>query len=1193
MATSLGLVAALVAIARPISARAALGDITTFAGNTATGGGFGGDGGPATAASFAAPYGVVADGKGNVYIADLFNEEVRKVSSSGIITDFAGMGPNSGYSGDSGPATQALLNAPVGLAIDASGNLLICDANNHVVREVDTSTGIITTVAGNGTPGYTGDNGAATSAEIATPWSIAALPGGGFLVSDIGNVVVRKVDATGTITTFAGDGNYGFSGDGGPATLAELRNPQGLAVDPAGDAFIADDGDQVVRKVDPAGNITTIAGSNGVSTSSGDGGPATSALLNGPDGLTFSAGNLYVSESVGARVRKIDPAGIITTVAGNGNQGYSGDGGPATAAQLGGPAQLSVDTNGDLFIADPNPNVIREASLGPNLLELTNVTPAAVLSGQAFNVALTVGNPGGAGTATGVTLTDSLPTGLALTSTGASSSQGTCNVTGTTVTCLLGQLAPSSAATVTLNVIASGSPGVLTNTASVTADQADPAPADNTASVTTYVNAADLSVTGTASPDPVVAGKVATFTMTVQNAGPAAATGVELSNPMPAGVSLQSASASQGSCSVSGQTVMCGLGSLGVGGSATVMLGLIPSANVAGISDMPSVSGSQADQNSTNNSATVQITVVLGVATQFIDPNNTPTIPGQEVPYPAGISGGADGNIWYGRLFPNFGEYASQIGRVTPKGVYQPAFTADQGFVEDMVQAPDGNVWFAETGFSGDPGGQSIGRITPQGKVTLFPMGCGDVNCSGRHLTVGPDGNIWFVTATVVNGNANPGIGHIDIKTGAMSFFSTGGGLVSNLAAGADGNIWYSINGGNQIGRMTPSGVNTLFVPDPNYCGFGRLATGPDHLLWIGDLCGRIFALNVAGVNPSLVTQFATGTDIGAMTRGPDAVYFSMIGPGPVTIGRATTAGVLFYSTGTAGVVQNISKGPDGNMWFTDSDASGNPGIGHVSPPPSGATGAPVVGRLNPGSTKANKTPTPQPASATNDIRKPKPPPIAGDQCADVINPAQFTVINGDVTVNDNGFGCLLSQVTINGNLHVSAGAFADLSFSTVNGSVIVDTGGQVHIVGSHVTGSVTGTGDSFITVFNSKVGVDLTSNPGQYGVAMVCGTTVARNLTDSGATDTTFPSVIGDPTGPIPCAGNSIGGSLTLSGNSEQILVHGNNVAAAIVVTNNPSTAAFDIRNNNAASLSCSGNAVAPTGGGNHGAKSGQCAKL
>ena len=1192
LAAVVTLLSAFVTFVRPITASAAVGGITTFAGNNATGFNFGGDGGPATAASFFFPQAVVADGKGNVYIADSLNAEVRKVDSSGTITAFAGIGGSAGYSGDGGQATSARINFPNGLAIDAAGNLLICDTNNHRVRAVNPTTGIITTVAGTGTAGNTGDNGPATSADL-DPFGIAALPGGGFLVGDTDHNVVRKVDASGTITTIAGDGNFGYSGDGGLATSAKLAGPAALAVDPGGDVFIADESNNVVRKVNAGGTISTFAGT-GVAGSAGDGGQASSAQLNFPQGLAFSAGDLFVSDTSGNRVRKINAAGIISTIAGNGNQGYSGDGGPATAAELSGPGQLSIDPNANMFIADVFNNVIRKVSLGPNLLELANGAPAAVLSGQPFNITLTVGNPGGAGPATGVTLSDTLPAGLALTSTGASSSQGTCNVSGATITCALGQIAPSAVASVTLNVVASGSPGVLTNTAMVAADQTDPAPADNTATTTTDVNAADLSVTGTASPNPVFAGQVATFALSVHNAGPATATGVQLTNPIPTGVTFKSASASQGSCTLSGQTVTCGLGTLGVGGSANVTLALVPSANVGGITDTPTVSGNQLDQNSANNTTTIQTTVVIGVATQFINQQNTPIVPGRQVNFTDGITRGADGNLWYARLFPNFGEYQSQIGRVSTTGVYQPAFTADQSFVVDMIQGPDGNVWFSETGFSGDPGGQSVGRITPQGEVTLFPMPCGSVNCSGAHLTVGPDGNIWFATATF---NENFGIGRIDIKSGTMAFFPTGGALVLDLTAGADGNLWYtgeSNSTGPLIGRMTPSGVNTTFSLPGHLCGAGNIVTGPDHLLWVSDFCGgNLVALNVAGGQPSVVSQFAMGVGIGDLEAGPDAVYFSMFGAGPVLIGRATTAGVLFYSTGTAGFVQTLTKGPDGNIWFTDFDASGNPAIGHVIPPPSGTTGSPVVGHLS-AATHVNKTKTPTLATPGSNIRRQhKPPSIAGDQCADVINPAQGTVINGDVTVNDNGFGCILSQVTINGNLHVSAGAFADLSFSTVNGSVTVDTGGQAHIVGSHVTGSVTGNGSSFVTMFNSKVDANVTSNPSQYGVAMICGSTIDATLTDSGASDTTFPSVIGDPTGPIPCARNTITGNLILSGNNEQILVHGNNVGGTIIVMNNPSTAAFDIRNNNASSLTCSGNAVTPTGGGNHGAASGQCAKL
>ena len=1136
-------------------------------------------GGISTVVQFGQPTDAVRDAVGNTYFTNLPSDDVMKLDTSGILSIFAGNG-SSGFSGDGGPANQAGLDQPFGLLFDSSGNLYIADQGfPNRIRKVDPS-GVITTFAGNGSGGPSGDGGPATAAGFNPQYMV--ITSAGFFFTDCNNNNVRKIDGAGIISTFA----------------SGISCPEGITADPGGNLYVAANSSNVVDKIDTSGTVTVVAG-NGTAGYSGDGGAATAAAINAPYGVAYSGG-LFIAQygSGSSAVRKVDLAGTITTVAGNGTDGYSGDGGAATAAQLNGPTGLHFDKT-DLLIAEYRGFVVRQvAKLGPDLLSLTVGAPATVASGSQYSYVQTVTNPGTAGGATGVTLTDPLPSGVGFVS--ATATQGTCGHTGTTVTCPLGQIPALTFAQVTVTVTAPAASTAVANTATVTENEVDPVPGDNTASATTYVDPADLSVTGTASPNPVVAGQVLSETWSVQNAGPLGATGVQLTEQVQAGVSIRSTSASQGTCTASGQKVTCQLGLLANGGSATVAVGLVPAANVVSVTDTATVSGNQVDQNPANNTATAQASVVLGVATQFTNPGNTPIIPGLEVPFQAGITAGADGNMWYARLFPNFGEYQSQIGRVTTKGVYQPAFTADQGFAQDMVLGPDGNVWFSEAGFSGDPGGQSVGRITPQGKVTLFPMPCGSSNCSGTNLTVGPDGNIWFPTMDSTGAN---GIGRIDIKTGTMKFFPTSGGEPFGLTTGPDGNLWFTTFTG--IGRMTPSGVSTSFtVPSVPSCsgGQGNIVTGPDHLLWVVVFCGNstlLVALNVAGAQPSLDAQFSFGSPIGDITSGPDAVYFSLYGSGPVIIGRATTAGVLFYSTGTAGFVQKLAMGPDGNIWFTDfvtpdtGTTLATMGIGHISPPPSGTESGPVIGHLNPTSTHANKSKAPKLAAGSNNIRKPKPPPITGAACADVINPANFTTINGDVTVNDSGFGCILSQVTVNGNVHVTAGAFADLSFSTVNGSVIVDSGGQVHMVGSHVTGSVTGTGGSFITMFNSKVDLNVTSTPSQYGTAMVCGSTIGGNLTDSGATDTTSPSVVGDPTGSIPCPGNKIAGSLTLSGNSEQILVDGNNVTGAIVVTNNPSTAAFDLRNNNAASLSCSGNAVAPTGGGNHGAESGQCAKL
>jgi sugar lactone lactonase YvrE len=225
------------------------------------------------------------------------------VSTSGTITTFAGNGTQ-GFSGDGGPATSAGLSYPGGVAVDAAGNLYIADTSNHRVRKVSTS-GTITTVAGNGTFGFSGDDGPATNATLSYPTEVAVDAVGNLYIADTGNLRVRKVSASGTITTVAGNGIYGFSGDGGPATNASLVIPRGVAVDAVGNLYIADYGNSRVRKVSSWGTITTVAG-NGSPGFSGDGGPATSAALGYPRGVAVdAAGNLYIADTDNNRVRKV------------------------------------------------------------------------------------------------------------------------------------------------------------------------------------------------------------------------------------------------------------------------------------------------------------------------------------------------------------------------------------------------------------------------------------------------------------------------------------------------------------------------------------------------------------------------------------------------------------------------------------------------------------------------------------------------------------------------------------------------------------------------------------------------------------------------------------------------------------------------------------------------------------------------
>ena len=331
------------------------GIITTVAGNGNQG--YSGDGGAATSAQLAIAYqsGLAVDAAGNLYIADCDNNRIRKVNAAtGIITTVAGNGTQ-GYSGDGGAATSAQLDWPWGVAVDASGNIYIADEVNNRIRKVDATTGIISTVAGNGTWGYSGDGGAATSAKMNGPTGVAVNAAGSLFIVDHGSSIIRKVDATtGIITTVAGDTNGYFWGDGIAATSSKLDSPYGVAIDATGNIYIADEGNNRIRKVTAAtGIISTVAG-NGTQGYSGDGDAATSAEMNRPGGVTLdAAGNLYIADIGNNRIRKVDAAsGIITTVAGNGTQGYSGDGDAATSAQLNWPSGVAVDTTGNIYIAD-------------------------------------------------------------------------------------------------------------------------------------------------------------------------------------------------------------------------------------------------------------------------------------------------------------------------------------------------------------------------------------------------------------------------------------------------------------------------------------------------------------------------------------------------------------------------------------------------------------------------------------------------------------------------------------------------------------------------------------------------------------------------------------------------------------------------------------------------------------------------
>ncbi|MCJ7550096.1 MAG: hypothetical protein MUQ30_10480, partial [Anaerolineae bacterium] len=327
-----------------------VGVINTFAGGGWVPGVGVGDGGPATQAELVVPAGVTVGPDGSVYIAESVGQRVRRIDPSGIITTIAGTG-TWGFSGDGGPATSAMLYNPQDVAVAPDGTLYIADRSNNRIRRVDTN-GIITTVAGTGGYGFSGDGGPATLALLYEPYGVALGPDGSLYIADTRNHRIRRVGPDGIITTVAGPGAGNVLGDGGPATQATLKDPYRVAVGLDGSLLIMDRTDYRVRRVGTDGIITTVAG-NGRGGFSGDNGPATSARINLAEDVALGPdGGFYIADRVNLRVRWVGSDGIITTVAGNGTYGYSGDGGPAVRAQLHEPVGVALGPDGSLYIAD-------------------------------------------------------------------------------------------------------------------------------------------------------------------------------------------------------------------------------------------------------------------------------------------------------------------------------------------------------------------------------------------------------------------------------------------------------------------------------------------------------------------------------------------------------------------------------------------------------------------------------------------------------------------------------------------------------------------------------------------------------------------------------------------------------------------------------------------------------------------------
>jgi hypothetical protein len=322
--------------------------IYTYAGDGTSA--YGGDGGAATAAQLYGPVGIGYDAAGNLYATEYYGHRIRKVSPAGIITSVAGNG-TPGYSGDGGAATAAQLNSPMAAITDAVGNLYISDYVNCRIRKIDAA-GIISTIAGNGTPGFSGDGAQATAAQLNNPRGIVFDRSGNIFIADFNNHRIRKISTSGVITTVAGTGTGGFTLDGVAATTAQLQYPTGVAIDTGGNLIIADYINNRIRKVDAAGIISTLAGT-GSAAYSGDGGAAALAALHKPRTIAIdSSNNIYIADQDNHRIRKIDGTGNISTIAGTGTSGYGGEGVLATASQISYPSGLCLGVGGELYFTD-------------------------------------------------------------------------------------------------------------------------------------------------------------------------------------------------------------------------------------------------------------------------------------------------------------------------------------------------------------------------------------------------------------------------------------------------------------------------------------------------------------------------------------------------------------------------------------------------------------------------------------------------------------------------------------------------------------------------------------------------------------------------------------------------------------------------------------------------------------------------
>jgi sugar lactone lactonase YvrE len=883
------------------------GYIYTYAGNGTAG--FSGDGGPATSAELNWPYAVSFDAAGNLYIADTLNNRIRKVNAAtGIITTVAGNGVG-GFGGDGGPATEAELFYPYGLISDAAGNLYIGDVTNCRIRMVNAATGTITTIAGNGLAGATGDGGLATDAEVDAPIGLALDASGDLYFADEVQYRVREIDAvTGIITTVAGDGVRGYSGDGGQATLAQLSGLGNVTLDTAGNLYIADVLNDRVRKVEAStGIITTVAG-DGTPGYSGDDGPATAAEFYWPWAVALDVdGNLYVADAADEHIRRVDAGtGIITTVAGDGIPGYSGDGGPAVNADLNDPSGLALDALGNLYIADTQNSRVRIVRPHAVIATITTLTaiPTTLPVGQSVTLTATVTAASGGTPAGTVTFYN----GTYLLGTATLSDSGEASTTLT-----LGQ-------------------GSYSITASYSGSTTD-APSQSDPPVIVTVEGIATTTSLTTSATSLTAGQTLTLTATVTAISGATPTGpVAFFNG----------------------TALLGNGSLS--GTGVAMLVLTPAAGTYSIT--ASYSGSLTDDASVSSAITV--TVTSGTTTS----PNIYTVAGDDLNTYGGDGGlatsaglfnpndailDAAGNLYIADTMNNrvrrvdavtgiittvagngVAGYGGDGGPATSAELYSPMtvtfdsagnlYIADFGNnrVREVNAATGAITTVAGNGSStfGGDGGPATGAGINGPYIVVFDA-TGDF-----YIDASFDSCIRKVTAatgiiSTIAGNANVTAGYGGDGGPAVDALLN---FPYGMAMDASGDLYIADTSNNRIRKIAAStSIITTVAGNgiQGYSGDGGLAADAEFYSVTGIAFDAAGDLYIADANNSRIRTVNAATGIITTVAGDGTAGFSGDG------GPATSAQLSFPS--------GVSIDPAGNFYIADND---NQRIRFVGPPP-------------------------------------------------------------------------------------------------------------------------------------------------------------------------------------------------------------------------------------------------------------------